>query len=126
MALALHPFIMGAPDRLRYVRHALHHRRSWPNVLFCTCEQIHDWLLGTEAGKLAPTSIVILSSLQCLHERSAFGLRRAGRAFAESSHRFARSTRSLNSSRRPGMGYSLIDCSATADVVNGPDSIGDL
>jgi allantoinase len=43
MALVGHPYIMGAPHRLRYFRDALEHIRSRPGVLFWTGEQILDW-----------------------------------------------------------------------------------
>jgi peptidoglycan/xylan/chitin deacetylase (PgdA/CDA1 family) len=45
MALVVHPYIMGAPHRLRYFREALQHIRSSPGVLFWTGEQILDWFL---------------------------------------------------------------------------------
>ena len=40
MALVVHPYIMGAPHRLRYFREALQHMQSRPGVLFWTGEQI--------------------------------------------------------------------------------------
>jgi len=43
MALVAHPYIMGAPHRLRYFRDALEHIRSRPGVLFWTGEQILEW-----------------------------------------------------------------------------------
>jgi allantoinase len=43
MALVGHPYIMGAPHRLRYFRDALEHIRSRPGVLFWTGEQILEW-----------------------------------------------------------------------------------
>ena len=46
MALVVHPYIMGAPHRARYLREALRHIRSHPDVMFCTGEQIHDWYVG--------------------------------------------------------------------------------
>ena len=46
MALVLHPYIMGAPHRARYVREALRHIQSHPDVLFCTGAQLHDWYVG--------------------------------------------------------------------------------
>lgn len=51
MALVVHPYIMGAPHRLRYLREALAHVRSRPGVLFWTGEQILDWYLGTQVAK---------------------------------------------------------------------------
>jgi len=46
MALVLHPYIMGAPHRLKYFRGALAHIRKHPGVLFWTGEQILDWYLA--------------------------------------------------------------------------------
>jgi peptidoglycan/xylan/chitin deacetylase (PgdA/CDA1 family) len=43
MALVVHPYIMGAPHRLRYFREALQHMRKRGDVLFWTGERIHDW-----------------------------------------------------------------------------------
>jgi len=43
MALVAHPYIMGAPHRLRYFREALEHIRTRPGVLFWTGEQILEW-----------------------------------------------------------------------------------
>jgi hypothetical protein len=46
MALVAHPYIMGAPHRLRYLREALEHIHSRPGVVFWTGAQIVDWYLG--------------------------------------------------------------------------------
>ena len=43
MALVGHPYIMGAPHRLRYFREALDHMKSRPGAVFWTGEQILDW-----------------------------------------------------------------------------------
>jgi allantoinase len=43
MALVVHPYIMGAPHRLRYFREALQHMRKRSDVLFWTGERIMDW-----------------------------------------------------------------------------------
>jgi allantoinase len=43
MALVVHPYIMGAPHRLRYFRAALEHIKSHTDAVFWTGEQIHDW-----------------------------------------------------------------------------------
>jgi allantoinase len=43
MALAVHPYIMGAPHRLRYFREALAHIAAKPGVVFQTGEEICDW-----------------------------------------------------------------------------------
>jgi len=50
MALVAHPYIMGAPHRLRYFREALEHIRSRPGVFFWTGEQILDWYTNVSAG----------------------------------------------------------------------------
>ena len=46
MALVVHPYIMGAPHRLRYFREALEHIHSHPGVVFWTGEQILEWFLS--------------------------------------------------------------------------------
>jgi peptidoglycan/xylan/chitin deacetylase (PgdA/CDA1 family) len=46
MALVVHPYIMGAPHRLKYFRNALARIRERPDVLFWTGEQILDWYRG--------------------------------------------------------------------------------
>ncbi|MHA6619852.1 polysaccharide deacetylase family protein [Pseudonocardia sp. DLS-67] len=43
MALVVHPYIMGAPHRLKYLDRALDHIRGHDEALFCTGEQILDW-----------------------------------------------------------------------------------
>ena len=49
MALVVHPYIMGAPHRLKYFRSALAHIHQHPGVLFWTGEQILDWYQGQRA-----------------------------------------------------------------------------
>ncbi len=46
MALVLHPYIMGAPHRLKYFRQILEVIRHKPGVVFWTGEQIFDWYAG--------------------------------------------------------------------------------
>jgi peptidoglycan/xylan/chitin deacetylase (PgdA/CDA1 family) len=46
MALVVHPYIMGAPHRLKYFRNALAHIRGHADVVCWTGEQILDWYLG--------------------------------------------------------------------------------
>ena len=48
MALVVHPYIMGAPHRLRYFRDALTRIRDHSNVLFWTGEEILDWYVGQQ------------------------------------------------------------------------------
>ena len=50
MALVVHPYIMGAPHRLRYLREALEHMRAHTDVAFWTGEQIHDWFVASETA----------------------------------------------------------------------------
>ena len=56
MALVVHPYIMGAPHRLRYFSEALAHMQSRPGVLFWTGEQILDWYLAAQSGTAAQRS----------------------------------------------------------------------
>ena len=46
MALVVHPYIMGAPHRLKYYRMALENIRKHRDVLFWTGEQILQWFIG--------------------------------------------------------------------------------
>jgi allantoinase len=46
MALVVHPYIMGAPHRLKYFRNALAHIRGHQDVVYWTGAQILDWYLG--------------------------------------------------------------------------------
>ncbi len=48
MALVVHPYIMGAPHRLKYFRAALAHIQRHPDVVFWTGEQILDWYLAQQ------------------------------------------------------------------------------
>ena len=52
MALSVHPYIMGAPHRLKYFRRIFEVIRKKPDVLFWTGAQIADWYL--RAGPKAP------------------------------------------------------------------------
>jgi peptidoglycan/xylan/chitin deacetylase (PgdA/CDA1 family) len=45
MALVLHPYIMGTPHRLKYLRMVLERIREQSDVLFWTGEQILEWYL---------------------------------------------------------------------------------
>jgi allantoinase len=52
MALVVHPYIMGAPHRLRYFREALAHIMSRPGVVFTSGSDICDaFLASAAAGK---------------------------------------------------------------------------
>ena len=53
MALVVHPYIMGAPHRLKYYKRILEEIRSYPDVLFWTGEQIFDWYLQQRPDALA-------------------------------------------------------------------------
>jgi allantoinase len=46
MALVAHPYIMGAPHRLKYFRNALTHIRRRSDVVFWTGEEILEWYLA--------------------------------------------------------------------------------
>jgi len=50
MALVVHPYIMGAPHRLRYFRDVLARIRAHREVLFWTGEQMLDWFLDQRGG----------------------------------------------------------------------------
>ena len=52
MALVVHPYIMGAPHRLKYFRNIFAHIKKKPDVAFMTGEQIFDWYLAN--GPKAP------------------------------------------------------------------------
>ena len=49
MALVVHPYIMGAPHRLRYFREAVAHIAAKPGVIFQTGEEILDWYCAAAA-----------------------------------------------------------------------------
>src|SRR3954451_8698147 len=46
MALLVHPYIMGAPHRLKYFRQVLEKITAQEGVIFWTGEQILDWYRG--------------------------------------------------------------------------------
>jgi peptidoglycan/xylan/chitin deacetylase (PgdA/CDA1 family) len=50
MALVVHPYIMGAPHRLKYYRKALKYIRKQSDVLLWTGEQILDWYVKHPKG----------------------------------------------------------------------------
>jgi len=52
MALSVHPYIMGAPHRVKYFRKIFETIRKKHDVLFCTGAQIVDWYL--RAGPKPP------------------------------------------------------------------------
>lgn len=52
MAIVLHPYIMGAPHRLKYFRRIFEAIRTRPDVAFMTGEQIYDWFISS--GPKAP------------------------------------------------------------------------
>jgi peptidoglycan/xylan/chitin deacetylase (PgdA/CDA1 family) len=51
MALVVHPYIMGAPHRLKYFRKIFETISARKDVMLCTGEQIYDWYrdVGPEA-----------------------------------------------------------------------------
>jgi hypothetical protein len=46
MALVLHPYIMGAPHRLRYFREVIEVIKARGDVCFMTGSEIADWYLA--------------------------------------------------------------------------------
>jgi hypothetical protein len=53
MAVVAHPYIMGAPHRLRYLRESLEHLKARSAVVFWTGRQILDWFLGAHVAREA-------------------------------------------------------------------------
>ena len=53
MALVVHPYIMGAPHRLKYFRKIFENIRKKSDVAFMTGEQIFDWYLGRAEGAVS-------------------------------------------------------------------------
>jgi hypothetical protein len=49
MAVAVHPYISGAPHRIKYFEAIYDHAKRHPGVLFWTGEQILDWYLKARA-----------------------------------------------------------------------------
>jgi allantoinase len=45
MSLVVHPYLMGAPHRVRYFREALEHIFRRSDIIFMTGEEIYDWYL---------------------------------------------------------------------------------
>jgi len=52
MALVVHPYIMGAPHRLRYFAAALEHIKRHEDVVFWAGEEIYDWYRQQRPGAL--------------------------------------------------------------------------
>ena len=52
MAISVHPYIMGAPHRVKYFRKIFEKIRKKRDVLFWTGAQIADWFVKT--GPKAP------------------------------------------------------------------------
>lgn len=52
MALVVHPYIVGAPHRLRYLAEALEHIRAHEGAVFWTGERILDWYLAERPDAL--------------------------------------------------------------------------
>jgi peptidoglycan/xylan/chitin deacetylase (PgdA/CDA1 family) len=59
MALVAHPYIMGAPHRLRYLREALEHMHARSGVVFWSGEQILDWYLASQTNRHPQPSGVV-------------------------------------------------------------------
>lgn len=45
MAVVMHPFIMGVPHRIKYLRQALAHIASRPDAAVVTAGEIYDWFV---------------------------------------------------------------------------------
>ncbi|MGN9847279.1 polysaccharide deacetylase family protein [Nonomuraea sp. H19] len=58
MALVVHPYIMGAPHRLKYFEQALQHIRAHEDVEFQTGERILDWYLQARSTPRRHKSLV--------------------------------------------------------------------
>ncbi|MBM6595304.1 polysaccharide deacetylase family protein [Microvirga pudoricolor] len=56
MNIAVHPYIMGRPHRLKYLERALSYIRSHSKVWFATGEEIADWYNAQQAGPEAVRS----------------------------------------------------------------------
>lgn len=56
MALVVHPYIMGAPHRLKYFSRALDHIARHKDVVFWTGHQVYDWFLDQRPGILGDTN----------------------------------------------------------------------
>jgi hypothetical protein len=50
MAIVLHPYIMGAPHRLKYFAKVIEHIRASSEATFWTGEQILDWYLAQRSS----------------------------------------------------------------------------
>jgi peptidoglycan/xylan/chitin deacetylase (PgdA/CDA1 family) len=49
MAIAVHPYLSGAPHRIKYLEQGLDYIRGHKDVLFWTGEQLLDWHVGQSA-----------------------------------------------------------------------------
>ncbi len=47
MSMSIHPYIMGAPHRIKYLEAAYDHMLKHDDVWFATAEEIYDWYTGT-------------------------------------------------------------------------------
>jgi allantoinase len=56
MALVVHPYIMGAPHRLKYLDQALDHIGRHDDAMFCTGEAILDWYVSARSATLPPVA----------------------------------------------------------------------
>ncbi|MFG1427397.1 polysaccharide deacetylase family protein [Roseixanthobacter glucoisosaccharinicivorans] len=53
MALVVHPYIMGAPHRLKHFRKIFETMKAKDDIAFMTGEQIYDWYLGQRPDALS-------------------------------------------------------------------------
>ena len=49
MAISVHPYLTGAPHRIRYLEKIYEHILARPGVVMWTGEQILDWYLSQTA-----------------------------------------------------------------------------
>ncbi len=48
MAISMHPYLTGAPHRIKYMEKIYEHILARPDVLIWTGEQILDWYLSQQ------------------------------------------------------------------------------
>ena len=51
MAISMHPYLTGAPHRIKYLERIYEHILTQPGVVMWTGEQILDWFLSQDGGR---------------------------------------------------------------------------
>ena len=89
MAIVVHPYIMGAPHRLKYFRRAIEHIRAAGSAVFWTGEQILDWYTAERArlGLVSSTRYLALRERRLPRACGGPGRRDRGGSAARSSER---------------------------------------